>query len=64
MRIAFEVCERLLGHAVGKVERIYNHYDFRTEKAQALERWANRLLAIVGDGHAAPNLLLMERAKG
>jgi integrase len=59
MRIAFEVCERLLGHAVGKVERIYNHHDFRTEKARALERWADRLLTIVGDGRGAGNVMTL-----
>jgi integrase len=41
------VVSKILGHAEGGVTRIYDRYAVDTEKAAALERWANRLRAIV-----------------
>jgi integrase len=61
--VPFEIAERVLGHSVSKLERVYNRHSYRQEKARALQAWADRLLAIVGDGYAAPNVLSMERAK-
>ena len=47
-RESVEIGERCLGHKVGtKVTQSYNHYEFRTEKAALLQRWADYLTAPV-----------------
>lgn len=47
------VAERILNHAGDTLERTYNVYAYRREKAEALERWAWELPAIVGETAAA-----------
>lgn len=41
------VGERLLNHSLPKLSRTYQGYDFRPERAAALEKWANRLGPLV-----------------
>jgi integrase len=48
--IAYEIAERVIGHTVPALERTYNLHSFRTEKARALQAWANHVSFIVGDG--------------
>jgi integrase len=57
MGISYEIAERLLGHAVTKIERTYNRHSYLPEKRRALQAWADRLMAIVGDGRGAGNVV-------
>ena len=45
--VPYEIAERVLNHAMGKLERVYNRHGYRQEKAQALQRWADHLMGIV-----------------
>jgi integrase len=56
LRIPYEVAERVLNHAMTKIERTYNRHAYRDEKRKALEAWAGRLALIVGEGLRAPNV--------
>lgn len=42
------VADRVLGHALPGLQRIYNQYRYLDEKAEALERWSQELTTIVG----------------
>ena len=44
---------RVLGHAYNSVTAIYNRYSYLNEKREALERWGQRLMEIVGERPAA-----------
>ena len=63
LHIPYEIAERVLNHAMSKIERTYNRHAYRQEKAKALQAWADRLLFIVGDGLRPANVVSMERAK-
>lgn len=46
----FIIAEVMLGHAVGSsVARVYDHYDYLEEQAEAYEKWCDRLMGIVND---------------
>jgi hypothetical protein len=47
LSIPYEIAERVLNHAMTKLERIYNRHGYRHEKAQALQRWADHLMGLV-----------------
>jgi integrase len=49
LRIPYEVAERVLNHAMTKIERTYNRHEYREQKAGALQAWADRLMLIVGE---------------
>ncbi len=52
LRIAPHICEAVLNHRSGTVSgiaRVYNRHDYADEKREALEAWANRVAAIVGE---------------
>jgi len=49
LRVEPHVAERCLGHRQGGIIRVYDLHDHEPEKRDALERWATRLLSIVGD---------------
>jgi integrase len=59
MGISSEIAERLLGHAMTKVARIYDRHSYRAEKGRALQAWADRLMQIVGDGRAVANVVTL-----
>ena len=61
LRVPFEIAERVLNHAMTKLERVYNRHAYREEKAAALQLWADRLAVIVGEGREAPNVVEMKR---
>jgi hypothetical protein len=61
LSVPYEIAERVLNHAMTKLERTYNRHGYRQAKAQALQRWADHLMGIV---KAAPGKVVrMERAK-
>jgi hypothetical protein len=45
--VASEHAERVMGHAIGGVEGIYNRHQYRAEKADALARLATLIDGIV-----------------
>ena len=49
LRVPYEVAERVINHAISKVERTYNRHAYREEKAAAVQAWADRLMIIVGE---------------
>jgi integrase len=57
--IAPHVVEAVLNHRSGTIKgvaKVYNRYNYATEKRAALEQWARRLAAIVG-GKAEDNVV-------
>jgi integrase len=48
LRIDKEHVNKTLNHAAGPVTRRYDGHDYMAEKAEALQRWADRLEQIVG----------------
>ncbi len=59
--IPYEIAERVIGHAVTGLERVYNVFAYRDEKRAALDRWAAHLRFIVGDARDAANVVPMRR---
>ena len=47
LSVPYEIAERVLNHAMTKLERTYNRHGYRQEKAQALQRWADHLMGLV-----------------
>jgi integrase len=45
--IVEEIAERAIGHARSKLEQTYNVHEYRAEKAEALQRWADHVTGIV-----------------
>jgi len=45
----FHIAEVMLGHAIGSpVARVYDHYDYLEEQAEAYESWGEMVMEIVG----------------
>jgi len=51
------VSELVIGHAASGLVRVYDHYDYLAEKRDALTRWADHLLTIVGERPACQNVV-------
>ena len=47
LSVPYEIAERVLNHAMTKLERTYNRHSYRQEKAHALQRWADYLMGLV-----------------
>jgi integrase len=45
--VRIEVAEKVLGHSLGSLVRVYDRHDYLDEKREALEAWSNRLLRVV-----------------
>ncbi len=41
------IAEIMLGHSLGGVWRVYDHYDYLKEQADALEAWCTRLFKLL-----------------
>ncbi len=46
-KVLFEHRERVLGHTLGKLDRIYNKFDFADEKREALEKVERHILRAI-----------------
>ena len=44
--VSREVARKLFNHHVGKIDRIYNRYEFMAEKKESLEKWESHLLEL------------------
>lgn len=52
----FVIAEIMLGHAVGSsVARVYDHYDYLKEQAEAYEKWCRKLHEMVGEELPSPS---------
>jgi integrase len=47
LHVAQDTIDRVLNHAAGKLARTYNVHEYRAEKAEALQRWADHVTGIV-----------------
>jgi integrase len=47
LRVPRDVAQKIMNHASGKLDRIYNRHEYLDEKREALERWETRLKAII-----------------
>ncbi len=47
LRVAREVARKVMNREDGKVDRIYNRYEYLIEKREALARWEENLLCLV-----------------
>jgi hypothetical protein len=47
LSVPYEIAERVMNHAMTKLERTYNRHGYRQEKAQALQRWADHLFGLI-----------------
>jgi integrase len=54
-----DIAERVIGHAIGGVRGVYDHYAYAAEKRSALEKLAAHVLGVV---HADPNKVVPLRA--
>lgn len=64
--VRLEVTEAVLNHVSGTrggIVGIYQHHDWRTEKAAALDGWAAHLLAVAADKPAADTVVPMRRQR-
>ena len=47
LKVISEVRERVVGHALGKLDKTYNLHDYKDEKRLALEKWGREVERIV-----------------
>ncbi len=52
------IAELGIGHAAGGIVKVYDQYDYVAEKRDALNRWANHLLRVVGESEATDNVVV------
>jgi integrase len=45
--VANDIAERVIGHTIGGVAGLYNHYEYEKERRSALERYAQHVIALV-----------------
>ena len=58
--VTSEIAERVLGHKIEGVERVYDRYDYYEEKAEALRRLAALIGVIVNP--STDNVVLLHEA--
>ena len=46
------IAELVIGHVAGGIVKVYDTYDYVAEKRDALNRWANHLMRVVGESDA------------
>jgi integrase len=47
LRIPAEIAERVIGHVPGGIRRVYDRFEYRDEKRQALNAWCSYVFALV-----------------
>ena len=52
------IAELVIGHAAGGIVKVYDQYDYVAEKRDALKRWANHLMHVVGENEAPDNVVV------
>jgi hypothetical protein len=57
------IAELVIGHSIGGIVKVYDRYDYLTEKREALTRWADHLMSIASDQRHADNVVPISTAK-
>ena len=52
--VAPHVAELVIGHAAGGIVKVYDRYQYLTEKRDALDRWAAHVLRVDGETESTP----------
>lgn len=61
LKVADDVAEKLLAHSLGtKTQTAYNRSELLKERTEALERWGNVVLTLIGDSSVFKNSLNTE----
>lgn len=61
LRVPREERERVVNHAVGRLERTYNLHDYDDLKRVALTRWAEHLATVIHGKGSARTVNISER---
>jgi integrase len=56
-KVSEVIADRVLGHAMPGLQRVYNQYRYFDEKAEALEGWANDLTTMIGERNESVRVL-------
>lgn len=54
------IAELIIGHAAGGIVKVYDRYDYLPEKREALQRWSDHLLTIVGERPERHNVVALK----
>lgn len=57
------IAELVIGHSIRGVIKVYDRYDYLSERREALTRWADHLLTLVGEKECASNVVTLEGAR-
>jgi integrase len=57
------IAELVIGHSIGGIVKVYDRYDYVAEKREALTRWAEHLLTVVGEQPRAENVVQISKSK-
>jgi integrase len=57
------IAELIIGHSIGGIVKVYDRYDYMAEKREALTRWADHLLTIVGERPGSENVVSIGGAR-
>jgi integrase len=60
--IAPHVIERVLNHKTGGIQRVYQRHEYGKEKREALDRWAEHIARLLGEGNGASNVVSLRSA--
>lgn len=57
------IAELVIGHSIRGILKVYDRYDYLREKREALTRWSDHFLALVGEREASDNVVILEGAR-
>lgn len=60
LRVPSHVAERIIAHLPGGIQAVYDHWEFLSEKREALDAWSSYVLALV---NPAPKVSSIEQAR-
>jgi len=58
--VAPHVSELVIGHSVGGLVKVYDRYQYLAEKREALNRWADHVALVVGEGAPVGNVVMLQ----
>jgi len=61
--IDYEIKERVVGHRQPELSEIYDQFHYRPQKREALWKWQDRLLEIVGEGPTSDNVVRLHNSR-
>jgi integrase len=57
------IAELVIGHSIGGIVKVYDRYDYLAERREALTRWADHVLTIVGERPRSENVVPIGEAR-